>query len=115
MKGVELPINVLVIVAIAVIVLLGLIALLFAGFSPFSSEISLGAVKTAACSELTRGGCTQDLKDIFVNFDADEDGTTEETAGDPPATDDNLDNLCLNYYNAAEDSECRVRVCGCPS
>ncbi|MFH1229372.1 MAG: hypothetical protein V1678_03030 [Candidatus Aenigmatarchaeota archaeon] len=51
MKGIELPINILVVVAIAVIVLLGLVALYFVGFNPFSNSTSLTALKNKACSD----------------------------------------------------------------
>lgn len=49
MKGIELPINILVVVAIAVIVLLGLVALYFIGFNPFSNTTALNAVKSDGC------------------------------------------------------------------
>ena len=49
MKGVELPINILVIVAIAVIVLLGLVALYFIGFNPFSTTTALDSTKNSGC------------------------------------------------------------------
>jgi hypothetical protein len=53
MKGVELPINVLVIVAIGVIVLLGLVVLYFVGFNPFSSSVSATSLKNSACGNFT--------------------------------------------------------------
>ena len=56
MKGIELPINILVIVAIAVIVLLGMVALYFAGWTPFSSSLSYQSVKNTACEQLVREG-----------------------------------------------------------
>lgn len=49
MKGVELPINILVVVAIAVIVLLGLVALYFIGFTPFSLSAGIEAIKNGGC------------------------------------------------------------------
>jgi len=48
-KGVELPINILVVVAIAVIVLLGLVALYFIGFNPFSVSAGIESIKNDAC------------------------------------------------------------------
>ena len=41
MKGVELPINILVIVAVAVVVLLGIDALYFVGWSPFPATVGV--------------------------------------------------------------------------
>ena len=49
MKGIELPINILVVVAIAVIVLLGLVALYFIGFNPFSGSVGIESVKNQGC------------------------------------------------------------------
>jgi hypothetical protein len=110
MKGVELPINILVIVAIAVIVLLALVALYFIGFSPFSTSISIEGVKNAACSELVRRGCIDTTNTIQTpGFDSDNDGTSGETA----ANGDNLDKLCENFYNRINETDCK-RLCGCP-
>jgi len=50
-KGVELPINILVIVAIAVIVLLGLVAMYFLGIGPFSNTVAMQAAKSEGCRE----------------------------------------------------------------
>ena len=51
MKGIELPINVLVIVAIAVIVLLGLVVVYFVGYNPFSGSVTATSIKNKACSD----------------------------------------------------------------
>jgi hypothetical protein len=53
MKGIELPINILVIVAIAVIVLLGLVALYLVGTTPFSSSMSSTSLKNSGCGNFT--------------------------------------------------------------
>src|SRR3972149_6967921 len=101
MKGVELPINVLVIVAIAVIVLLGLVALYLAGFSPFSYIAGLEAVKNAACSQLNRGGgCSLDPAQIWVNYDANKDGGIDANETAVEDNTDTLDQLCTNFFNA---------------
>jgi len=111
-KGVELPINILVIVAIAVIVLLGLIALYFVGWGPFAGAAGLEGVKNAACRELVQENrCNLTTLSLIPtpNFDADKDGTPGETA----AAGDNLDNLCEKYFNYPDDADCG-RLCGCP-
>jgi len=102
-KAVELPINVLVIVAIAVIVLLGIVVLYFIGFQPFSESISITSLKNVGCSNFSlnydcgsRGGVTTD--DIILP--ANSYGVT------------NLLDLCTQKFGAADDAECRV-VCGC--
>jgi hypothetical protein len=114
MKGIELPINILVIVAIAVIVLLGLVVLYFVGFNPFSSGISLTALKNQACGNFTlsyscgsRGATTQSVLlsansfGITTLFDlcCKKLGMTSAT---PPA--------CT--YTAAANTEC-AQLCGC--
>jgi hypothetical protein len=110
MKGVSLPINVLVIVVIAIIVLLGIIALYFGGFSPFSTSISVEGVKNAACGELVRRQCmlnpsTMILSDYDIIFDADKSGTITSA--------DTLLALCINFYSRNTDVDCK-RLCGCP-
>jgi hypothetical protein len=115
-KGIELPINILVIVAIAVIVLLGMVALYFAGWSPFSGSLSIQAAKNAACEDLVRNGC-KSTTDVPVQFDVNADG---EVGG----TGDNLQLLCEKYYGVVPEddptdpnptavADCRD-VCGCP-
>ena len=103
MKGIELPINILVIVAIAVIVLLGMVALYFAGWTPFSNSLSYQSVKNDACEELVRTGCGDTTAINLGNFNADDDDTDVDT----------LQELCENYYNADDQVACR-NVCGCP-
>jgi len=122
MKGVELPINILVVVAIAVIVLLALVALYFIGFSPFSTSISIEGVKNAACSELVRRGCADLTNTIGVNFDADGDGDTGATGtwvwrtsvcNVAVGAGDNLASLCNCSYSRTSEADCK-RLCGCP-
>jgi len=115
-KGVELPINILVIVAIAVIVLLGLVALYFTGFGPFSATAGIEAVKNQACTELNpRAGCTSDVATITVNYDVNGDG-------DIILADDNLQTFGIKYYgcpaydaaNPSPTTSCVKRICSCP-
>lgn len=115
MKGVELPINVLVIVAIAVLVMLGLVALYMAGASGWGPLAEWIAVNNA-CSELktaTAGGCaTGDTGNVKINWDTD---------GDTKFTDaDTLRAYCDNKggeaaYQDDNDREawCKVTACGC--
>jgi hypothetical protein len=106
-KGVELPINILVIVAIAVIVLLGLVALYFAGFGPFGGAVSYQAAKNAGCEELVRTGCG-DTTAIIVNFDSNGDGTVGGAG-------DTLQALCEGWYGVASGDQIACRqLCGCP-
>jgi hypothetical protein len=130
MKGLELPINVLVIVAIAVIVLLGIVALYLGGWTPFGSSIGVESVKNEACAELVRKGCNIATSSINIpNFDADQDGLSgynsygiaqdigSDTIGSCGSSatgdlDDNLYNLCECYYGRTSEVECK-RLCGC--
>ena len=121
MKGLELPINVLVVVAVAVIVLLGVVTLFFLGFGPFSKYAGLEAIKNDACIQFTRD-CNQNPANIIVNFDADKDGEpdpgtgfnaqTINTVGDTE-NQDNLMTLCYQHFGAKTANDCR-HLCVCP-
>jgi hypothetical protein len=127
MKGVELPINTLIIVAIAVIVLLALVALYFTGFTPFTSAVGLEGVRDEACRKLAQlNQCREQPQNIKTSgFDADQDGKidSDETgsgwrwrAADCGVVNfygDNLASLCQCYYNIDSDSKCKT-LCGCP-
>jgi hypothetical protein len=120
-KGVELPINILVVVAIAVIVLLGLIALYFIGFGPFSGATGLEGVKNEACRQYVQNkNCAGALTAVTIpNYDADGDKTIDEGSGfvdddcADAATQDNLRSLCECQYARGTDADCR-KLCGCP-
>ena len=114
-KGVELPINILVVIAVAVIVLLGVIALYFGGFVTPAGVMTSEAAKEAGCQRVMRNpaGCiTVDPNTILLDgsmtgvpaFDANDDGTI--TAADT------LQELCTNYFGVATESGCR-QLCGC--
>jgi hypothetical protein len=127
MKGIELPINALIIITVAVLVLLGIVALWMSSWGGGSRGVTIEAAKSAACSELMRyyAGCTaKDPKDIPIsNFDANRNGNNGDagtfdstktvcgTSADA-ANGDNLQTLCYCYYNAKTASACRI-TCGC--
>lgn len=105
-KGIELPINVLVIIAIAVIVLLGLVALfVFALRSGVPLEVQLE--KGNACTALVNRGCSETApSEVDVRVDVTGDGRV--TAGE-----DSLQGLCDKYFGAGgSDTKCK-QVCGC--
>lgn len=120
MKGLSLPINVLVIVVIAIIVLLGVVAIYFGGFSPFSSAISVEGAKNGACSELVRKNCAVNPGAIVIqNFNANND-TSINPGAEPSLTtltcnagSDNLARLCACFYQRTNNVDCK-RLCGCP-
>jgi hypothetical protein len=114
-KAITLPVNILVIVAIAVIVLLGLVALYFVGFNPFSSAIGLEGVKNAACRQLVFGGCKKNTTDITVAYDANKNGVNDSGTNFNWATgtgDDNLAALCYNFFGRKDEKSCK-QLCGC--
>jgi len=132
MKGIELPINVLIIVVIALIILLALIGLFYGVWTPGSSGLNLEGAKNSACQMLVSTGCG-DSRSILVNdFDADKDGQFEGLSnnGDrskcgsitpDPGMGDSLFMLCVCWYNIGDigdllddiDRECRTRICHC--
>jgi amino acid transporter len=103
-KGVELPINILVIVAIAVIVLLGLVALYFIGFNPFSVTTAVESAKNNACRDyLHQNPVCSNAAGVSLDY--------------PAGTATTLDQFTNTYYgcsNTATDESCVRRVCGCP-
>ena len=57
MKGIELPINILVIVAVAIIVLLGVIALFYSSWFSSTGPVTSQAALTSACNQASRQTC----------------------------------------------------------
>lgn len=124
MKGTELPISTIVIIALVLVVLLGIVALWMSSWGGGAQGITLEAAKSNACAEVMRyfEGCTaKHTYEVRINnFDANHDGNilggTEAayptSCTTPAGGNDNLARLCACYYNAATDSDCR-KVCGC--
>lgn len=117
MKGVELPINLIIIIALALIVLLSVVSLYFSGWLPGALTINVDSVKTESCKRLMPQ-CYNDVSLVTIdNFDADKDGILDPDIGvgdcsEPGGpSNDNLYMLCQCYYNANED-ECRD-ICMC--
>jgi hypothetical protein len=75
MRGVELPINAIVIVVICLVVLLAIIALFFGVWTPGKSTITLEAAKSSACQMLVSLGCNENMWGLTIsNFDANQNG-----------------------------------------
>jgi hypothetical protein len=135
-KGIELPINILVIIAVAVIVLLGVIALYFSGFMGPAGIVTQDAAKSAACKIVMSNvaGCEQaDPTAIILGelgtspFDGNKDGhacytgsTDTACIGAAALPEDTLQDLCKNYFGVttsapptgAQKASCR-QICGC--
>ena len=136
MKGIELPINILVIVAVAVIVLLGIVALYFAGFLGPAGTMTQQSAKSKYCALVVRHpqGCTYGvgLNTVLISdFDANKDGTLSSGniwcfgVGDPVpacaaastcgavlANTDNLASLLQCYFGVTSSKD-GLRSCGC--
>ena len=99
MKGIELPINILVVVAIAVIVLLGLVALYFIGFNPFSNTTALNAAKSSGCRLYMNQApaCSN-----WTAFNVTWQGTSTE-----------FDTFMVDSYKCADEA-CARTQCNCP-
>ena len=116
MRGIELPINVLVIIMLAVIVLIAVLALYFGGFVQPASSMSLESVRQQACTELIQKGLCGDTitsggkeysagaaKIPIKNFDADKNGkflSSSFYSVECPGcyAGDTLAALCINYF-----------------
>ena len=127
MKGIELPINILVVVAVAVIVLLGLVALYFSGFVGPAGVMNQESAKQKYCAIIMRSpdGCTggTDLNSIIISdFDADRDGEldvgstwdwdTSSCGGDVTDNEDNLASLLACYFGVTSERN-GLASCGC--
>jgi hypothetical protein len=118
MKGVELPINTIVIVLIAIAVLLAIIILFFNVYNPGSKGISLEVAKDNACQMLVSLGCQNPANIVIKDFDADTDKNFDQGSGtgscvNDAGANDNLLMLCKCYYGVDETS-CIKTICNCP-
>lgn len=110
-KGLELPINVLVVVAVAVLVLLGIIALFLGGFGGGSNVIQMRTAQSVACGELQDRGCgTTNPSAVHIDYDTSGNGNV--------GSEDNLQTFCNDFrgckdYVGNETLCCKVIVCGC--
>lgn len=129
-KATELPINTLVIIVMAVIILLSLIAMYFTGYGPFSKTVGIEGIRGDVCRRLVQENrCTVSTNTIVIsNFDANRNnllasadtGTgwiwgTSACGSAPPAVDaggDNLAAFCQCYYSLDSESSCRS-LCEC--
>jgi hypothetical protein len=126
MKGIELPINVLIIVAVAIIVLIALVAMFYPNFKSSSTVVNSDIYKSSACQIMIDRKCTPSPSDITIaNFDADKNGkqdsgsgwtfstaTTSLCAKATNTNKDNLASLCDCYYSITNENSCKA-LCGC--
>ena len=127
-KGIELPINILVIVALAVVVLLGVVAMYMSGTTPFIKGIGYEGIKTTGCRLLLQDDCTTSPWQIPAKMDVDEDGAicpplstaTDVTGVDTTATGctlatkaDSLQYFMEEHFGSADIADTKKK-CGCP-
>jgi len=130
MKGLELPINVLIIIAIAVIVLLAVIVLFYSGYGSTQGTFTVESAKTDLCYMLAqRYKCNEKSYNIYdtnlkydVNGDGNQNGATDPSTfwSSPPspacgtgaASHDNLASLCYCHYFLKNEADC-AKICGC--
>ena len=74
MKGIELPINLLIILIIAMVILVAVSAFFLGVWKPTSSGVSLDAAKSLACKDYVAVGCTN-LGLPVREYDIDSDGS----------------------------------------
>jgi len=107
MKGISMPINLIVIIAIAVLVLIVLAAFFTGAIGPGTTTISRAAALQSACTRLrTVYNCditTSRWSSIEVPY---------EKSGDPPGAKETLRELC-EAEGITLESECAI-TCGCP-
>lgn len=106
MRGIELPINLIVIIVLAVLTLVAVIALYMSGWLGPALGVGVESVKISACRELINRGCG-DPAEISVDFDADRNGSIDDG--------DTLQLLCETFYGCDNgDTSCCKQICGCP-
>ena len=103
----ELSINLIIIIVIALIVLLALGSMFLGIWTPQRIGFEVETAKNNACYTLTLRGCdaVTDLNDIKI--------TSVDVTGDAEINDDDtLLELCTNFYGVDE-AGCRYNVCDC--
>lgn len=101
MKGIELPINITVIIVIVVIVLLGIMALFNTGWGSGSSILSTESVKNSYCQIFDAQECDDASQIKTPDIDSDKNGIVDGN--------DDFEDFCINYYNGMT---CQ-QVCKC--
>ncbi len=101
MKGISLPIDMLVILAIAVVVLIAVIAVFMGVWSPFAGDQQKRAAFQSACGQWASQGCpdTDDAGKVPVNVCTAAKGYIMGVASDGACDDSNRNNI--------------KRACGC--
>ncbi|MFH1474101.1 MAG: hypothetical protein ABIE55_04415 [Candidatus Aenigmatarchaeota archaeon] len=133
MKGMELPINAIIVIVIVLIVLTTGLAFFFNAFDPSSVGSSLQSATSSTCIKINPDFCKNKDPERTIasrmavqDFDANNNGVVNEHVPNGQYStsigDDNLDELCSNFYSCSQASAdwgawyncCLKKVCGCP-
>jgi hypothetical protein len=124
-KGLELPMNIVILLVIAIIVLIAIMALLYSTYPTAKGSVDLSTAKNSACQFLINMGCLPSTGTVLVNdFDANMDGNIQTGSENFGSSDtiscdknggDNLARLCACYYGVTTNLQCRMKICGCSS
>jgi len=106
MKGLELPVNVMIILVLGMIILIAVIVLVYDGYKPSINSVDQTTAKNNACGVLTSLGCSVSTSSIVIsNFDTNKDNILDNS--------DTLMSLCENFYSITDEGDCRTEICGC--
>jgi len=126
LKGIELPINTLIIIVICLIVLIAIVVLFFGTWNPGKGTLTQEAAKNNACQLMVALRCNVNPETIVVrDFDADRDGNLNtpgagKGACGSPGQGDTLYMLCKCWYGISDavpadfDKDCKS-ICMCES
>jgi len=125
LKGVELPINTMIIVVLCLIVLIAIVVLFFGTWDPGKGVLTQEAAKNNACQLMIASRCNSNPENVIVrNFDADRDGVLNTpgagigACASSPGQGDTLYMLCKCWYGIIEDTNfdknCKS-ICMCES
>ncbi|MFH0929453.1 MAG: hypothetical protein V1818_03800 [Candidatus Aenigmatarchaeota archaeon] len=104
----ELSINAVIIIIIAMIVLLAIGSLFTGVWSPQKRGIQVEMAKNNACRMLSLSNCETELDKIKIkDFDVDNDGVVGND------DDDTLKLLCSSYYGMDDENDCKTKICDC--
>lgn len=114
MKGLDLSINFIILIALALIVLIAAYSLFFGAWQAQKSGFDIEAAKSAGCRALRAKGCydyvneepTDTDKIIISGFDVNGDS-------EPGNEFDTLTLFCSKYMGVLSKEDCRKIVCDC--
>ncbi len=110
-KGLEMPINMLVAIAVAVIIMIGVVMLIGPQLGIFGGGVNMESLKAQKCGAFVRAGCI--ANDTSGHFGCEAVSIGVDVNGDGKS--DNLLTLTQKYSgDTALDNAGCARVCGCP-